>query len=147
MHWSLKMQCHDFVFFLVFMCLWGWQFVIITPGMFFMSNNDLPCILGFLLGAGTFNFQSANPNPALSWRNSNATCPSLSYYELCGRSWPCDLSVSFVVVQRAVAAVKQLSYIDEIWLNFIYRQSDRVIPSVLSLTCVFPISMTTNLPT
>ena len=92
--------------------------------MFFMSNNDLPCILSLLLEAETFNFQRAIPNPAFSFRNKNAPSPSLYCTTFVGGAGP---SVSVVVVVPCAASATQLSkvivYRRDQCLHFIYSDN------------------------
>ena len=118
----LKMQCHRFVFFLVFMCLWGWQYVIITPGMFFMSNNDLPCILGFLLEAETFNLQSANPNPAIYLRRKDAPAQLIIMTSFVGGAGHVNCQFSCFPC-FATQLSKVIVYRRDQCLNFIYSDN------------------------
>ena len=68
---SLKMGCHSFVFFLVFMYLWGWQYIIRPPGRVVMSNYAFPLYLGFLPGVWNCQSKSANEKTAICRRNNN----------------------------------------------------------------------------
>ena len=149
-YFVLKMHCHSFV---LFMCLWGWRCVIITPGMFFMSNNDFPCILGFLLEAETFNFQSANPNSPFSLRSKNAPTPNYHDMIILLALWAelalwTVIPLLFRVLQYSCQTV--IVYRRDHWLNFTFRDNLTLTMwchQSPSLTCVLPISLTTDFPT